>query len=130
MPEMVDKQQGGFFVVEIYADFVRKYPKKEETALKMADIVNAQNYLAERVKGCIPAELKDGYIEMPIPPGRFAKEWPKAYFKKVIKPEAKKIGVEIKNHGYQIRDIGWANTFWDEENHQAWIIDYSDIQKI
>lgn len=130
MSEIIDEQQGGYFRVEIYADFVRKYPKNEETALKMADIVKAQNYLAERVKGCIPAELKDGFIEMPMPPGKWAKEWEKPYYNKVIQPEVQKVGVEIKKHGYRISDIGWANTFWDADKNQAWIIDYSDVKKI
>ena len=90
-------------------------------------IVKAQNRLAQKIKGVMPAVFKGDYIEMRVPPGIHGKEFPRKFIRGRIDPGIAAIVQQIREYGYNLEDVGQSNIYYDEAEDQVWIIDYSHL---
>ncbi len=106
---------------------MHKYPKEECIKARLEWIAETQTRLAETIKGIMPATYCGEYLEMRIPPGVHCKEMAKKKFQSKVKPIIENIVRQVEDHGYNLKDLGKSNVYYDEAENQAWIIDYSHL---
>jgi len=118
---------GSYFDVQIYDDHVLKYPKKECVWARLEWIAKTQTRLAETIPGIMSAICHGDHIEMRIPPGIHCREIPKRRFRREIKPKVDEVVRQVNEHGYELKDTGRCNVYYDHASDQVWIIDYSHL---
>ncbi len=129
IPFKID-ESGVYFTVLVFEDYVVKIPKKDKVkdVQELKFIADTQTKVSEHVDGVLPCWLIDNVLIMPKAPGKRADEFPdkKTYFKNM----KQKILSQIKDLGYDLRDTGMKNMFYDESQDQIYMIDFHAVRKI
>ena len=123
----MELEEGNSFKVEVYDDYVIKYPKMNEQRLK--EIALLQTELSELVDGVLPCEYKEGCLVMPKAPG-IRGDRVDVDKKTYIQNEIEKIYKKIQDNGYQLGDISLTNVFYDEDNDKVYLIDFDSVKKV
>lgn len=121
-------ETGVYFSVLVFQDYVVKIPKKEMgmEVEQLKFIAEAQTELAEHVNGVLPCWMIENVLIMPKAKGRRADAClsKKAHIK-ALKAE---ILHKIKDLGYELRDTGARNMFYDEAEDQVYMIDFHAVR--
>jgi len=127
LPFKID-ESGVYFTVLIFDDYVIKIPKKDKVkdinALKF--ISDAQTSISENVNGVLPCWLIEGVLVMPKAKGVRSDKVPEK--KGHIKQLRSKVLEQIKELGYELRDHGFKNIFYDEDQDQVYMIDFHAVR--
>lgn len=122
--------EGKFFTVLIFDDYVIKFPKSNTCKDKDMDrIAKFQTELSRKVNGVLPCTKVDNVLVMPKSPGKRTDEYRGAKLKNHIRHLVSRKKKEIEMLGYKISDLSWKNCFYDEENDQLYIIDLHKLEK-
>jgi len=122
--------EGKYFTVLIFDDYVIKFPKSNTCKDKDLDrIAKLQTELSRQVDGILPCTKIDNVLVMPKSPGKRTDEYRDTKKKDYIRKLTDRKKKEIESLGYKIADLSWKNCFYVEESDQLYIIDLHRIQK-
>ncbi len=128
--ELKGKDQGAWFHVHIYEDYVVKTPRKKNIKDKrLAEIAEIQTYLSERMEEVLPCWKVGGSLVMPRAPGVRADEFnedKRKYIRKKFKAAVNK----MKELGYKYQDSMRTNVFYDVEHDRIFLVDFHSIQSL
>ena len=116
---------GQHFRVLIFENYVVKIPRTEAQRAKLNDIVKVQNYLAEHVAGILPVERVEDLLVMPRVPGERADERDDWLYLRDLRDD---IQSQVNDLGYVIMDIGASDMFYNEEDDQLYLVDFSQVR--
>ena len=117
---------GDHFRVIVFENYVVKIPRTEDKQAELDDIVEVQNYLADHVEGILPVERVEDVLVMPRAPGKRADERDDWLYLRDLRDE---IQDAVGDLGYVIMDIGASNMFYDEDEDQLYLVDFSQIRR-
>lgn len=129
---ILETAQGKEFFVEIYEDFVVKYPKniKEEDMLL---VENNQNFLANKIKEVLPIKsirLNGGLVLIePRALGILCSNIP-AYQWPIVREKRDLIIKRINDLGMILSDSHRKNIFYDEVSGDITLIDFTKLKHI
>ncbi len=121
---------GLFFTVYIYDDYVLKVPKRDEvkSIKKLQFIADTQTYLSTKIEGVLPSKRIDDHLIQPKAPGvrldKIINEDVK-FYKGLIRKMKKK----IEDLGYKLKDTSKRNFFYDKDSGILYMIDMHGIEK-
>lgn len=127
-PGFILDESGYYFTVLIFNDYVVKIPKKDlvKDVEELKFIADTQTELAEHVNGVLPCWLIENVLVMPKAKGRRADA---CLSKKAhIKGLKMEILSKIKDMGYELKDTGSRNMFYDEAEDQVYMIDFHAVK--
>ena len=116
---------GKHFRVIVFENYVVKIPRTENQREKLDGIVEVQNYLAEHVAGILPVERIEDLLVMPRVPGERADERDDWLYLRELRDE---IQSQVNELGYVIMDIGASDMFYDEDDDQLYLVDFSQVR--
>jgi len=122
---------GSRFTVVLFDDYdwVLKVPKDKRAQERIGTIVEAQQYLSDRVDGILPAYEKYECLVMPTAPG--------VRVDKLSNDEQQMAKKSFENVRKRCEELGWyirgshpANYFWNEKEKQSYPIDFSHVDRV
>jgi len=127
LPFKID-ETGVYFTVLIFDDYVVKIPKRDKVKdINMLKFISdSQTELSEKVNGVLPCWLIEGVLIMPKAKGKRSDHHKDK--KEHIKALRQEILDQIKSFGYELKDHGFKNMFYDEEQDQVYMIDFHAIR--
>ncbi len=126
-PKFTIDESGVYFTVLVFEDYVVKIPKKDKVkqVSELKFISDSQTKLSD-IKGVLPCWLIENVLVMPKAKGKRSDQYPEK--KAHIKALRNEILEKIKGKGYELRDTGQRNMFYDEEQDQVYMIDFHAIK--
>jgi len=121
---------GMYFRVYIFDEFVVKVPKhkKVRSQKRLAEIAEMQTYLSQYIDGILPCYHIGNYLIMPKAPGKKGKDYGEDQWE-YIKGKRDEILIQIREHGYELGDVGRKNAFYDKNADKVYIVDFHPIRK-
>ncbi len=128
IPFKVD-ETGVYFTVLVFEDYVIKIPKKDKVkdVKELKFISDTQTEVSKHVDGILPCWLIENVLIMPKSPGKRTDEF-SAGEKQKFKQIKNQILEQIKTLGYDLRDTGMKNMFYDKDQDQLYIIDFHAVR--
>lgn len=132
-PEFEVNEDGTFFTVLIFEDYVIKVPRRKKSAksppgFTRKDIdrmVEIQNEIAEKVDGVPPCRQVGVCVVMPRVKGVRCDE---IEDQQLIKRKRDEVLSQISGMGYQLRDCGKNNMIYCPDEDQMYMVDFHIIK--